>query len=109
MVGMQTDLYNKHGEEQDKSKLTSQQLDNNEVFQIKPIEHDSNDNLVQIKGVDGHGLFLYAHSKSTDLGCLSEYTDEDQSTFFELTQGTEEESWFIEAVFNNFESNSRFL
>jgi hypothetical protein len=65
--------------------------------------------LVQIKGASEDGLFLFAHSKSTKLGCLHEYTSEDQTTFFELTQGADEESWFIEAVFNNFESNSRFL
>jgi hypothetical protein len=65
--------------------------------------------LVQIKGAGDDGLYLFAHSKTTEVGCLHEYNSEDQTTFFELTEGGEEGSWFIEAVFNNFESSSRFL
>lgn len=104
-VGAQSDLYEKHAEK----KIATQQLDTNETFQIMPIDHDTNDNLVQIKGAGDNGLYLFAHSNSIDLGCLNEYSSEDQTTFFELTQGADEGSWFIEAVFNNFDSNSRFL
>jgi hypothetical protein len=66
-VGAQSDLYEKHAEK----KVQTQQLDTNETFQIMSIDHETNDNLVQIKGAGDNGLYLYAHSKSIDLGCLN--------------------------------------
>jgi len=80
-IGSQSDLYNKHTGK----KVPSPQLDTNEVFQIKWVDHETNDNLFQIKGAGDHGLYLYAHSNTTSLGCLNEYSSEDQTTFFELT------------------------
>jgi len=80
MVGMSSELYSKHAK-----KDLAQQLVNNEIFQIKAIEHEENDNMVQIKGAGEDGLYLFAHSKATELGCLQQYTSEEQTTFFELT------------------------